>query len=163
MKQLFIIRHAKSSIDFFGNDFERPLNAQGHKDAPLIAKKLLEKNISIDAFVSSDAVRAFTTATYFAEVFGKKEEDILLVNELYHANVSTFYKVISHLDVVFSSVAIFSHNPGITEFVNRLTSVRIVNMTPCSIFALSVNTASWKDFIKAEKSFLFFEYPKTSY
>lgn len=39
MKQLFIIRHAKSSWDIgVLNDFDRGLNQRGHSDAPIMAK-----------------------------------------------------------------------------------------------------------------------------
>jgi len=37
LKKLFIIRHAKSDQSFYGNDFERPLNDRGKKDAPMMA------------------------------------------------------------------------------------------------------------------------------
>ena len=48
MKQLLIIRHAKSSWDLSGlNDFDRPLNDRGIKDAPTMAKRLLDKNIAV--------------------------------------------------------------------------------------------------------------------
>ena len=62
MKTLYIIRHAKSSWgDFSLPDFERPLNERGKKDAPEMAKRLLDKKINIDAFVSSPAKRAKST------------------------------------------------------------------------------------------------------
>jgi len=55
-KQLLLIRHAKSSwADFSIADFDRPLNDRGKKDAPVMAKRLLDKKIDIDAFVSSPA------------------------------------------------------------------------------------------------------------
>ena len=50
MKNLIIIRHAKSSWDVATlNDFDRTLNDRGQRDAPMMAKRLLQKNISIDA------------------------------------------------------------------------------------------------------------------
>ena len=57
-------------------------------------------------------------------------------------------------------VALFSHNPGITDFVNRLTDKNIDNMPTCAVFAIKIKTKKWKDFEKAEKEFLFFDYPK---
>ena len=58
-KILLIIRHAKSSWELGTlNDFDRPLNDRGKKDAPMMAKRLLDKKIKIDAFVSSPAKRA---------------------------------------------------------------------------------------------------------
>jgi phosphohistidine phosphatase len=161
MKQLLIIRHAKSSWDLATlNDFDRPLNERGLSDAPTMGKRLLDKHVQIDAFISSTAKRAFTTATLIAETFGLKQKEIIKVPELYHAAPTVFYKVITQVDDKYNSIAIFSHNPGITEFVNQLTNTRIDDMPTCGIFAVTINADNWKDFAEADKSFWFFDYPK---
>ena len=161
MKQLLMIRHAKSSWATPGQeDFERPLNERGHHDAAMMAKRLLEKQIRIDAFVASTANRAFTTATYFAEAYQKKANDILAVRKLYHAYEPVFSDVISELNNEIDSAAIFAHNPGITDFVNELCPTKIDDMPTCGIFAVKVELTHWKDFRTAKKSFWFFDYPK---
>lgn len=162
MKTLLIIRHAKSDQSFFGNDFERPLNERGKSDAPAMAKKMLGKSISIDAFVASPAKRAQKTAALFCKEYNGNEEDIIFVSALYHAPAEIFYEVIQHLDAPFNTVAIFAHNPGITYFVNELTEMRIDNMPTCGVFAVQANITHWKDFTKAKKEFLFFDWPKNN-
>jgi phosphohistidine phosphatase len=161
-KTLLVIRHAKSSWDIGSlNDFERPLNERGKKDAPMMAKRLIEKKIPIDVFVSSPAKRAKKTAELFCSAYNKTENDIIYMSMLYGAPAEVFYEVVEHLDDGFSKVAIFSHNPGITEFVNTLIdSVKIDNMPTCGIFAIHIQTDKWKDFKKSKKDFLFFDYPK---
>ena len=162
MKSLIIIRHAKSSWDFSTlNDFDRPLNERGHRDAPIMAKRLLDKKIAIDAFISSTAKRAFTTATYFAEAYDVKEKHIIKVPELYHAAPAVFYDVIKTVDDNLNTIALFSHNPGITDFVNQLTNTKIDDMPTCAVFAITIETESWKNFVNAEKDFWFFDYPKS--
>ena len=161
MKTLLIIRHAKSDQSFFGNDFERPLNDRGKKDAPVIAKRLVDRNIAIDAFVASPAKRAKKTAELFCDTYKKNEEDIIFISALYHAPADVFYEVIKQLDDNFNTVAIFAHNPGISYFVNGLVAdVRIDNMPTCAVFAIQSGISSWKDFKKEKKEFLFFDYPK---
>ena len=163
MKKLFIIRHAKSDQSFFGNDFERPLNERGKADAPLMARRLKEKQPLIDAFIASPAKRAKKTAQLFAQVFDKKEDDVILITALYHAPADVFYEEILKLPDTIDTVAIFSHNPGITYFVNDLTdNTRIDNMPTCGIFAIQMDIPFWSGFIKAKKGFLFFDYPKLS-
>jgi phosphohistidine phosphatase len=76
------------------------------------------------------------------------------------AGLTTFFDVIEKTDNNFTTIAIFSHNNGITEFANRLAAVRIDNMPTCSIFAVKVHCDNWVDFRKANKEFLFFDYPK---
>jgi phosphohistidine phosphatase len=59
LKFLLLVRHAKSDWnDPLQKDFDRPLNERGKRDAPLMAHRLLDKNISIDAFIASPAKRA---------------------------------------------------------------------------------------------------------
>lgn len=162
MKSLLLIRHAKSSWDFNVNDIDRPLNNRGGADAPAMAKRLIKREIKIDAFVSSPAVRAFTTAVYFAEAYGKKAKNIVVIPSLYEANQEVFFNVIEELDNEFDTVALFSHNPGITDFANTITSVKIDDMPTCAVFSCKINIKKWKRFRENEREFWFFEYPKSS-
>ena len=162
MKQLFVIRHAKSDWgDFTVPDFDRPLNERGKADAPVMAKRLLAKNIKIDAFVSSPAKRAKKTCKLFCNEYAVKEDKIIFIEKLYLAHAEIFFEKIKELDNKYDHVAIFSHNPGITDFANRLCeSVHIDEMPTCSIFAIESNITNWKDFKEAENKFLFFDFPK---
>lgn len=161
MKTLLLIRHAKSSWDDAAvADVDRPLNDRGRRDAPAMAKRLIKAGISIDRFVSSPARRARQTAELFAHEFDVKEKKIRFVPQLYQATQPAFEAVIDGLDNDDDTVAIFSHNPGITEFVNTLTSaVRIDNMPTCAVFVVKSETKHWKDF-RATAQFGFFDYPK---
>ncbi len=161
MKTVVIIRHAKSSWDIATmSDFDRPLNHRGKTDAPLMAKKLLSKAGTIDAFISSPAKRAKETAELFAEVFDKKKKEIIFHEELYHASAQTIYSVIKKTDDTFQSIAVFTHNPGITEFVNTLTNIKTDNMPTCGVFAVKAPIEQWETFDNVSREFLFFDYPK---
>lgn len=162
MKTLFLIRHAKSSWDNFTlSDFERPLNERGKTDAPKMAKRLRKKNIIIDAFISSPAKRARKTAEYFIKEFDRDEDEIIFISSLYDASVSDFNATIKSIDDKYNNVAIFSHNPGITQVANELVSgADIDNMPTCSVFAVTADVDKWKEFFKTKKDFLFFDYPK---
>ena len=162
MKTLILIRHAKSSWDDPGlSDFERPLNDRGKKDAPAMAERLYERGIKIDAFVSSPARRARKTAEQFAKRYKKDKEDLVLRTELYMASDEAFTTVIEKLDDSIDCVAIFSHNPGITEFANMLSTTRIDNMPTASIFAVNADIKNWSDFTTQHTSFWFFDFPKS--
>jgi phosphohistidine phosphatase len=162
-KSLLIIRHAKSSWeDISQKDFDRPLNDRGKKDAPAMAKRLQkEKDIALDAIISSPAKRAFITAKFFADEFNVKKKNIIEWPELYEASIDKFYKAVINLADSYITVALFSHNPGITAFVNELTNTRIDDMPTCAVFALHIKTDRWEDFRNAEKEFWFFDYPKS--
>ena len=161
MKTLILVRHAKSDWTEIGlSDSERPLNERGKKDAPEMAKRLKKKGLKIDVFVSSPAKRALRTARYFAEAFDEKKDDIQVEKTLYGALPSQFEQVVAAFKDKDDIVALFSHNPGITEYVNTLCSVHTDNMPTCSIFAVQAEVDSWTEFDKAEKKFLFYDYPK---
>ncbi|HEY4877022.1 MAG TPA: histidine phosphatase family protein [Puia sp.] len=162
MKTLLIIRHAKSSWDTATlSDFDRPLNERGKKDAPAMAKRLLENKVTPELFIASPAKRAKKTAELFIKEFGKSEKEIVFISELYHAPADLFYDIIAKFDDKYNSIAIFSHNPGITDFVNLLTTVQVDNMPTCGIFAVTSPANTWDEFSSAEKEFWFFDYPKT--
>ena len=161
MKTLLLIRHAKSNWDQPGtSDQERPLNERGKKDAPEMAKRLRKRGLKIDAIVSSPAERAFRTARYFAKEFDGKKDDIIVEKALYGAMPSEFEQVVASLKDKYDTVALFSHNPGITDYVNTLGAVRTDNMPTCGIFAVQADVKSWADFAGADKNFLFYDYPK---
>jgi len=162
MKTIYLVRHAKSSWgDVTVTDFERKLSERGKTDAPEMAKRLLKKKVKIDAYFSSPAKSAKKTCTLFAKEFEADKKDIHYIDELYLASPSTFANVIHMLDDEYSRVAIFAHNPGITDYANTLCEgVNIDNMPTCSVFGVSADINSWEDFAAAEKQFLFFEYPK---
>lgn len=162
MKKLYVVRHAKSSWgDFTTPDFDRPLNDRGKKNAPEMAKRLLDKKTDIDVFISSPAKRAKSTCKAFCKVYDRDDAEIVFINELYHASVETFNKVTVSIDDNFQSAIIFSHNPGITDFVNSLVNnVHIDNMPTCGVFAVEAEAESWADFFDSPKRLLFVDYPK---
>lgn len=162
MKTLLLVRHAKSDWnDPALKDFDRPLNDRGKRDAPMMAERLSAKKIRIDAIISSPAKRAKKTAEIFAKEFKNEKDDILFLDELYLAVPSVFFDVIRKADNKYKTIAVFSHNPGITDFANMLANVRIDNIPTCGVFGVKADIKSWKDFESAEKEFWMFDYPKS--
>jgi phosphohistidine phosphatase len=161
LKTILLVRHAKSdwsapSLD----DFDRPLNDRGKRDAPVMAHRLIDRKIEIDQFISSPAKRAKKTAIIFAKEFKYDKDEILFKDSLYGAGVAEFFDVVARLDSKYDTIAIFSHNPGITEFANQLTTTRIDNIPTCGIYGIKVDADKWEDFKEAKKEFWFFDYPK---
>lgn len=164
MKTLYIIRHAKSSWDASNvDDFERPLNDRGKRDAPRMAKRLKEKGIRPDLMVSSPAKRAFATSKKIAKVLKYPKENIKTDRSLYHADEENMLAVIQGLKDKHNIVMIFGHNPGLTDFVNTVMSggVDIDNVPTCGVVAFQFDTDAWKDVSWGKGKMLFFDYPKS--
>ena len=162
MKSVSFIRHAKSSWDSASlSDFDRSLNERGKKDAPQMAKRLINKKVPLDSFISSPAKRARKTADVFVSAYALPESAVFLKAELYLPSTDIFYNVIEETANQFHHLAICSHNPSITDFVNLLTNeIRVDNIPTCGIFAIQTEIKRWQDFRKAPKQFWFFDYPK---
>ncbi len=161
MKTLLLVRHAKSSWDNLTlSDFDRPLNGRGKEDAPKMAKRIKDKKLKIGLFVSSPAKRAKKTAKIFMEVYEENKKNLILIPSLYEASVLNFYNAIEIIDDKYNNIALFSHNPGITEFANSLADDKIDNIPTCGVFAVSIKIKKWIDFKTAHKELLFFDFPK---
>jgi phosphohistidine phosphatase len=131
MKNLLLIRHAKSSWDFSGlSDHDRPLNDRGRRDAPRVAAALAQRGVSPDALITSTAVRAATTARALAEGLEFPEERIEENGDLYHASAGDILRVVQGIDEDVGTALLFGHNPGMHEAADRIASDRGVNHFP---------------------------------
>jgi phosphohistidine phosphatase len=163
MKNLYIIRHAKSSWDDLAiEDFDRPLNDRGMRDAPRIGKRLKEKNVTPDLMLTSPANRALTTCQHIAEILGYPKENIKTEKELYHANPEQLLKIVKSIPDKHSTALIFGHNPGITDFVNELRDDRkfIDNIPTCGVASFRCDIESWKELKFNHARLIFYDYPK---
>src|SRR5262249_46604887 len=156
-----LIRHAKSDWDEPGlADIDRPLSGRGKRDAPVMAHRLLDMDVKVDAFISSPAKRAAKTAKIFAREYGKKKGKIIFKEELYLPEPGAFFDLIATVDDKFDTIALFSHNNGLTDFANLLTDTRVENIPTSGVFAVKAACDSWKEFRNAKKEFWFFDSPK---
>lgn len=157
MKTLILVRHAKSDWTHDVPDFDRPLNERGHQTAPKMAKFLVDNSVAIDQFISSPAKRALTTCRYFAETFGNPK--IKKVEDLYEPHQEDFLETIFNADSNLQSIALFSHNPGISEFASSLTT-NILEFSTCAVAIFDVECEEWSEFEGANKKLRAFYKPK---
>ncbi|WP_316840163.1 SixA phosphatase family protein [Pedobacter gandavensis] len=162
-KQLLLIRHGKSD---WGNshisDFERPLNARGLRNAPEMAGRILKNSQVPQLLVSSPAVRALTTARNFAEVWNKPLAQIQEETSIYEANVMALLKVVNNLSNKQQSVALFGHNPGLTEFANYLSNANIYNIPTCGTVLIEFPFEKWEQISHHTGNLLAFDFPKSA-
>ncbi len=161
MKTLYIVRHAKSSWDNPDlDDFQRPLNNRGEKDAPKMGKMLFREGAKPKLICSSPANRALTTAQLVAAELGYPVNSIREEQKLYHAGEEAILEIVRSLDDSLDTVMIVGHNPGFTEFVNDLLDEEIPNIPTAGVVGAKLNIASWKEARWGCGEMLFFEYPK---
>lgn len=159
MKKLYIIRHAKSDwSDDTLQDFDRPLNKRGLKNAPFMGNILKNKNINPDLILSSPALRTFATAGIIAKEIGYKKE-IETNKNMYEAHFSVLEKIIYEIDDKNNIVFFIGHNPGLSNLVEILSGM-IQDIPTCAIVEISFDTNSWKNISKENSTLISYEYPK---
>jgi len=161
MKQLLVIRHAKSSWDNPDlQDNERPLNKRGLEDAPLMANVLRTHNFNLDKIFSSSALRAKMTTEIFAKELKIPESMIEYTDELYNASRREILNFIKRLDNKYESIAIVGHNPGLTDLVHFLLYDFDYELPTCAVVGIDLDLEKWSDIKSGTGSLKFFEYPK---
>ncbi|MEI8278563.1 MAG: histidine phosphatase family protein [Bacteroidota bacterium] len=161
-RTLVMIRHAKSSwVNPLQSDFERPLTERGREDAPNMGERLKKSNIKPDLIIASTAKRAAQTARKIAKATDYDVANIKWLDKLYHCIPSVFEEEIYEIDDAVKTVFIVAHNPGITEFVNKLSSDFVLdNMPTCGVVAAHLQAAHWNQFSTAKREVFLFDYPK---
>jgi phosphohistidine phosphatase len=161
MKTLIVVRHAKSSWDDPElSDFKRPLNDRGEHDASRMARRLKEKDLSVDAVVSSPAVRALMTCHVFADVLKFPKDQVQEIRELYHAGDEIILDVVKKLGDHMKVAMLFGHNPGLTDFVNNLLDEEIDNVPTTGIVCCNLKIGKWSDARWGCGEMVFFDWPK---
>jgi phosphohistidine phosphatase len=150
MKNLILIRHAKSSWDVPLKDIDRQLNHRGIKDAHLVAAKGIEYVPNTFLMKSSPAKRASETAIVFAHTLMYPIENIEFLDKLYTFDDSKLESVIKAFENDYDNVILFGHNAAITNFVNRFGDVFIENVPTAGFVSIEFDTNDWKTIDKGK-------------
>lgn len=161
MKLLTLIRHAKSSWKEPGmEDFARPLNGRGKRDAAAMGQRLAAEGFLPDVIVSSPAKRARSTAARMGKEIGYPKSDIVFEEGIYHATSDRLLLIVRALDDSLDHVALVGHNPGFSELSGLLSQDYVGDMPTCGIVRLQLPVASWQEVKRKCGGLLDFDYPK---
>ena len=161
MRTLYITRHAKSSWDDpRSDDFHRPLNDRGQRDAPFMAQVFRSRNEPVDLFLSSSAVRALTTAHLFAKALGVERSAVQEDRNIYLADLPTLIKRVDQLPDSAKRVMLFGHNPGLSELVEYLGDADLGEIPTCAIVRIDLPIDSWKEASRGLGSVVWSDFPK---
>jgi phosphohistidine phosphatase len=146
MRQLTLIRHAKSSHDQPGQrDFYRSLNERGYADAPQMGRYLRSAlQWKPDSVICSPATRALSTARLLLEA---ADYDSLLIQqkpEIYEATSDAILEVIHGVPDSVSHLCLVGHNPGMENLANLLVGARaITGFVTCGVAMLELDSKTW--------------------
>ena len=147
MRTLYITRHAKSSWDDpRADDFHRPLNDRGQRDAPFMAQVFSSRNEPVDLLMSSTAVRALSTAHLFAKSMGKERSAVQEDRMMYLADLPTLIK---RVEPVYPDIAREARVEGVviieaqTDIYGRVQSIKILRSIPLLDAAAADAVRQW--------------------
>jgi phosphohistidine phosphatase len=161
VKQLILLRHAKSSWDDAVSDVDRPLAVRGERDAPRMGKRLKARRARPVLILTSHAARAHRTAELVAQTLKIGRRGLKIEHALYLASPDEILGVVAGQDDALSCVLLVGHNPGLTELVNRLLpDLALDNLPTSGVVAVDLTTASWRDAATAGAKLAYYDYPK---
>jgi phosphohistidine phosphatase len=144
MKTLYLVRHAKSSWKYPNlDDFERPLNKRGRKNAPFMGKVLKKLKVAPDLVISSPANRAATTARIIAAAINYPLESIRYSEAIYEFSENALIHVVNQIDDTVNKAMVVGHNPAINGLANYIGDQPISNIPTCGVFCVELDISSW--------------------
>jgi phosphohistidine phosphatase len=160
-KQLFIVRHGKSSWEYENvDDIDRPLKVKGINDAYAMAKRLESRNKHPQLILSSPANRALHTSTIFARVLKYPLNNLRLNEVIYNGGEDEILQLIKETDDSVSSVMLFGHNPVFTDLSNLFLKDELDKLPTAGITSLNFKAEKWKDISAENVSTELVDYPK---
>jgi len=149
MKQLVLIRHAKSSWDLQVADTDRSLTLRGIEDAYLVSNAFLDQGIEFDFVYSSPAIRAVQTALIFCRINQCDLTNFQLSESLYDFSGEQLNQFIRCIDNRYNSVALFGHNNAMSQLRSWLSEQQQLPIPTAGITLLTAAVDSWEEFTTA--------------
>lgn len=140
-----MVRHAKSSWKHDVIDHQRPLKRRGKRDGKMVSAYVKEKLVPPEKIISSDAVRALSTALYFKKAFDIEDVDFMTNHSLYDFSGRNVIDIIKNLNDGLERVMIVGHNHAFTSIANMLGNTYIDNVPTCGFVQLEFDVSSWKN------------------
>jgi len=125
MRELLLLRHAKSDWTTGVGDFERPLEKRGELDAHRVGIWLFSKELVPDYIVCSPAMRALETACFACNTMSIPCNNIITNKNLYEASPKQLLKIINNFPIKVQRALLVGHNPEMEDLLLSLVDKSI--------------------------------------
>lgn len=149
MKQLYLLRHAKSSWkDTSLPDHDRPLTGRGRRASKTIARHLREQAIEPELVLCSTARRARETLDRIEPALGTST--VHVEDDLYAASAGALLERLRSVPDTVESVMLIGHNPGLQELALEVahpspTARELATKYPTAALAtLEFSASGWR-------------------
>ncbi len=146
MKTLHLLRHAKSDWGEPGlSDHDRPLNARGLRDAPLMGAALHHALQAISVHVSSARRAQMTLAGLCAGWPALASQRHSTEAALYAFDARELLAWLRARPDEDEALFLIAHNPGLTDLANQLVpGLRLANLPTAGYLQLRLPIEHWR-------------------
>jgi|TARA_Y100000768_G_scaffold386696_1_gene375730 phosphohistidine phosphatase len=145
MKNLIVIRHAKSDWNNNLTDLDRPISDRGKNDVKVMSKVIDEINLKPEIIYSSPAKRTIETYENFL-IHSSIIKNIKFFKSdlLYDFSGFNVLKFINNIEDSLSKVLIFSHNNSCSFLTSEFAN-KYIHVPTCGIIIFDFDVSSWKE------------------
>ena len=150
MKELVILRHAKSNRAYSVDDINRPLSPEGIDRIKMISNKKNDFFRNADIIISSIAIRALHTTMIMIYELNLPLEILKIDKYLYTFSGARVIDYVYTLDDNWNKVVLVGHNPAFTEVINHFSYVGINHLKTAGCAQITFDGNKWSNLYKGE-------------
>ena len=150
MKELVILRHAKSNREYMVNDIDRPLSPAGIERIIKISKKMRIFFENTDIILTSPANRALHTTQLMMRELNYNYDKLIIDRKLYTFYANDLIDLVLGLDDRWSKVILVGHNPAFTELVNHFSRKKIMHLRTAGLAKITFESNNWKSLFQGQ-------------
>ena len=143
MKELILLRHAKSSWEYKTDDRNRPLSERGIKRIKKVALESSRVFSSADIIFSSPANRACHTASILINTLDLSFQKMSIIEDLYTFEISQLIKFIKSIPNKYRCVVCVGHNPAFSNGIEYFTSKSFDHLPTSGWAQIKFNQNKW--------------------
>jgi phosphohistidine phosphatase len=150
MKELIILRHAKSNRTSSVDDINRPLSPEGIERIKKVSHQKEDFFTKADIIISSPAIRALHTAMITIHELNLPLEQLKIDKQLYTFSGFSVIDYIYTLDDRWNKVILVGHNPAFTEVINHFSDSGINHLRTAGCVQITFDGDQWSNLYKGE-------------
>lgn len=143
MKELLLLRHAKSSWEWPVNDKDRPLQPKGMKAIAAVAQYWRDVFLSFEYIFTSPANRAMHTAMILAQEINFPLDKFQIDKRLYSFDKYEIINFVRQLDNRVHKLILVGHNPAISAAARYFSVLSFSELKTADWVHLRFNQNEW--------------------
>lgn len=150
MKELVVLRHAKSNRAYFVEDIHRPLSMEGIERIKKVSHKKSNFFKKADVIISSPANRAFHTSIIMMNELYIDLDQLVVDQDLYTFSSTKVIDYVYALNEQWNKVVLVGHNPAFMGTINHFSDAGINHFRTAGLAKITFDGDQWSAVYKGE-------------